>query len=1164
MPAVRYLEDGAEPDEVSKMLRSKLTELAEDHRTIALSDDSCGCISSGPVSVWAPTNTEDQQPWLAKLVPDAVNGTNMPADLADLNLLACDLSRLQEVMNKLRSCGKVSIVSTHEDTALPNAAGRRRSIARDACAIYLRECKHVVRVTAAADLEGVTAETCLVWFDLIGSTTGEDVRSFNDRRATLPHQADVILTCDDAFASDAARVEEMDELDEELDLKEVDIGPELGLVDVHADDLVDDFKLRSRFAGNPSGQPNLLDVLDAKQLADVLQSLLDGRPVVGIYHADEADGIVFRTCVSDVAFLHGIRDQFLQNDGFGRKLEMALRGVPRKDGNESLGELKVEIDHSHFAERYCSSILRLDKLTPHQREKLLEIRHTDASVHVKAPAGAGKTFLALHQTLELLKADSSTVLFVAPAAGLVLFVVHWIVERVSVDLGWGDKKLKKLLARLHLLYDSLADGPRAATVKNDLITTRCAKPRASYDLIVIDEAHHIYRDEQLRAIVGRYAGNRRMLLSDVSQGLHDGLPFPDDLQEIRLEEVVRCSKRVVGAARKFQQGISESGVRCHHESDGPPLKSFLYLDNDTDGDGFELCAAKTMEALEHVTSTFPTLNLNSRLAIIVPDAGFREKLAPHLESQLVRVYRDRFEMLDAAAASRICVVDGGGSSHSGKEHIVMDDVSQFDGMEFLVVICVCLDTPKSVDGDQASTAAFAESRSRLYRGITRAHMLALAVNTFVPDGWLAYLSTVRLKEGSQFDAQEMARMSREQQARLDAESKRQQERQAAVETFVEARSLKSELSDEEFAFVYKKLLAAEKSEEEDLEKVLATARSLYRVPQLVAGLTSVGDGQAREYVGRLSSDVVKASPGASIVTAEEAIELTLGDWREAGAALTRLIAEGRLAVPDAEQASLQFHIVSTCRESKGERRDVDNAARAALTKWQQEEAVSQALTQLKAHTETMVLGATALRALQPSVRHSVASGKSADGAAAEALELWRATSAALQALAVERRVANRQSWVQAADVLHSCVGLAGAALVDRVERGVAAWEERKRNELEQQKVEQSIWETSGNETVAVTEGSETTRAATLADDVAEPEPESAGPETAAVDELRRFVVETFGDDRWKPTGYEGGLLIKCVAFGLASSPPDLFATWAHRSRSTAALLPLLSVCLCSR
>ena len=144
-----------------------------------------------------------------------------------------------------------------------------------------------------------------------------------------------------------------------------------------------------------------------------------------------------------MAFLHGLRDQFCKRTGLISL--RALRDVPRKDGNESLGELKVEIDHSHFAERYYSSILRLDKLTPHQREKLREIRHTDASVHIKAPAGAGKTFLALHQTLSLLKAGTrKTVLFAAPSAGLVFFVVRWIVERVSIDLDWGDK-LKKLL-----------------------------------------------------------------------------------------------------------------------------------------------------------------------------------------------------------------------------------------------------------------------------------------------------------------------------------------------------------------------------------------------------------------------------------------------------------------------------------------------------------------------------------------------------------------------------------------------------------------------------------------------------------------------------------------------------------------------------------------------
>ena len=269
VPAVRYLEGGAELDEVLKMLRSTLSKLAPAHPTIVLSDESCGCICSSPVTAWTPLKSQEQHSWLTKRAVEATDGINIPVELAKLDLLACDLGRLQEVMDKLRSCGKVSIVSTHEDTPLSNAGGRRRSIARDICAMYMRECQQVVRVTAAADLDAVAAQTRLVWFDLLGSTTAKDVRWFNERRAALPHQVDVLLTYDDVFASDENRVEEMDDLDEELDLKEVDIGPELGLLDVHADDLVDDFKLRLSFTGNQSARLNLLDVFDAKQLVGI-------------------------------------------------------------------------------------------------------------------------------------------------------------------------------------------------------------------------------------------------------------------------------------------------------------------------------------------------------------------------------------------------------------------------------------------------------------------------------------------------------------------------------------------------------------------------------------------------------------------------------------------------------------------------------------------------------------------------------------------------------------------------------------------------------------------------------------------------------------------------------------------------------------------------------
>jgi hypothetical protein len=176
-----------------------------------------------------------------------------------------------------------------------------------------------------------------------------------------------------------------------------------------------------------------------------------------------------------------------------------------------------------------------------------------------------------------------------------------------------------------------------------------------------------------------------------------------------------------------------------------------------------------------------------------------------------------------------------------------------------------------------------------------------------------------------------------------------------------------------------------------------------------------------------------------------------------------LIDDRQLHVPSAKRSSLQFHTVSTCRKTKGQR-DVQKAASGALAKWQLEESVGAALAQLKAQAAAMALSRMAVRALQSIVRRSVRSGKPADGAVAEALELWQATKAALQTLADEKHVTDRQSWVQVADIVHSCVGQTGEALLAQVGRSVAAWEETKKQQLEQQKAEQSIWETSGNAT----------------------------------------------------------------------------------------------------
>lgn len=103
------------------------------------------------------------------------------------------------------------------------------------------------------------------------------------------------------------------------------------------------------------------------------------------------------------------RDIFLGSTGrIDRKLQEALRSA------DLIGpDAHIEVDASHFAETYGSSVLRLDKLTPHQTEKLQECLDYRL-VEFKAAAGAGKTFVALHLMQQFLEQEhDKRALFVA-------------------------------------------------------------------------------------------------------------------------------------------------------------------------------------------------------------------------------------------------------------------------------------------------------------------------------------------------------------------------------------------------------------------------------------------------------------------------------------------------------------------------------------------------------------------------------------------------------------------------------------------------------------------------------------------------------------------------------------------------------------------------------
>ena len=303
--------------------------------------------------------------------------------------------------------------------------------------------------------------------------------------------------------------------------------------------------------------------------------------ICGVYVDGDCD-IMVRICIRDVTFLQQLRGAVLSGT-FERKLEAVLTTYDEKQ--QERGGLEVlrlrgddaallriqKLDRSDFALKYESNMLSLDTLTTHQEQKLREIQIEDRKrqhVHVRAPAGAGKTFVALHYILgKLLKSDGAGarkggnegyVLFVARNRPLAFFVAHWIWARIENET---PRKKRHVWEHLHILTASTDDGDDEAeerggpplipfTVSVDqedqkivfkpIVTVGGGQPgdatlaKSIYDLVVIDEAHHVYRDAALADFVEmtymRHFEGQRVVLSDMSQALTGEIKYPDDMK----------------------------------------------------------------------------------------------------------------------------------------------------------------------------------------------------------------------------------------------------------------------------------------------------------------------------------------------------------------------------------------------------------------------------------------------------------------------------------------------------------------------------------------------------------------------------------------------------------------------------------------------------------
>ena len=164
-----------------------------------------------------------------------------------------------------------------------------------------------------------------------------------------------------------------------------------------------------------------------------------------------------------------------------------------------MGAVRVEADKRRFAEVYEASLLKLEQLTPHQRSVLAEARLA-AHVLLEAPAGGGKTFVAMARMLEVLMrgngeggdvADGSgCVLFACWSPPLCYFVTRWVCQRVP-----EPRARERVLRRLFLLFAPMDDGPRAISLDASatrIVCSRCHVAPPTFELVVVDEAHHVY------------------------------------------------------------------------------------------------------------------------------------------------------------------------------------------------------------------------------------------------------------------------------------------------------------------------------------------------------------------------------------------------------------------------------------------------------------------------------------------------------------------------------------------------------------------------------------------------------------------------------------------------------------------------------------------------
>ena len=474
-----------------------------------------------------------------------------------------------------------------------------------------------------------------------------------------------------------------------------------------------------------------------KKLCHLLQACVPDIAVLGLAASRLRTGtsaLSVSVQIQGIRALHRLRDQVLSGT-LQDTINKALQA-----GKEDW-KVPVQVDASRFFELYEENLLTLQELTHHQKEKLRDISRL-ANVHLSAPAGAGKTFVAVRRVLDVLD-SGARVLYVAPTRELAHHFVYWIITRLasrSVPEALSTSSIQGVLARmlvLHKPYEVFL----SVVIEEGSIDLKPVEGICPLKLMVIDESHNIFRADESQGRLGQVECGNRLLLSDDSQSSAVENNFPS-MQRVKLTQVVRSTKRIVAGAAAFQltaESITSVGT------DGPPLKSFLFEAPSLETDLAEEYARHVTNAFLHLVNTFPGVSLHKRVALLFPNTDFLEQLEPLLHKVLYDKFPYRHfrfvRFVDSLRSLPERLRSFGAPRTEGLEEVILDTVDVADGLEQLIVICVGLDA--AISGNSGDLAV----RAQLYKGITRAQLLAIVVNEYVENGWFEFLSNVKYSPG---------------------------------------------------------------------------------------------------------------------------------------------------------------------------------------------------------------------------------------------------------------------------------------------------------------------------------------------------------------------------------------------------------------------------------